>query len=92
MTTPPGAGVSLAEIRRWLDETLRSVMGRDVDPAVDLFDQGLTSLAFIRIVAKANEKYAIEVDVTTLDEASIEALAILTETQVNSGKPLTVGD
>lgn len=86
MTTPP------AEIRGWLDETLRSVMDRAPDPAVDLFDQGLTSLAFIRLVARVNERYEIEVDVTTLDEASVEALAALIAAQVNSGKPLTVGD
>ncbi|MBT2418892.1 acyl carrier protein [Streptomyces sp. ISL-22] len=80
MTVSPD--VSATGIRRSVEEIVSTVLERDgVDPAVDLFDQGVTSLAFIRIVAQLNEKYAITLDVAELEEASIDALAALVDTQ-----------
>jgi acyl carrier protein len=86
MTAPSDAGVSAAEIRTSIGRIVAAVLERDdLDPAVDLFDQGATSLAFIRVVARVNEKYGIGVDVAALDEASIEALSALVATQTRNG-------
>jgi acyl-coenzyme A synthetase/AMP-(fatty) acid ligase/acyl carrier protein len=85
MTALSGAGISAAEIRRSVDEIVQTVLERDdLDPAVDLFDQGATSLAFIRIVAQVNEKYGITVDVAKLDEASVDALSVLVAAQAQN--------
>jgi hypothetical protein len=67
------------------------VLERDVDPAVDVFDQGATSLAFIRAVARISEHYDIAVDVSELEEASVDLLAELVARQLNSSVPATVG-
>ncbi|WP_019925405.1 acyl carrier protein [Nocardia sp. BMG111209] len=57
---------------------MRTVTERDdVDPVVDMFDQGVTSLAFIRVVAQINENYGVTVDVEELDEASVDTLTAL---------------
>jgi acyl carrier protein len=58
------------------------VLDRDVDPAIDVFDQGATSLAFIRIVAEVSERYGITVDVAELEEASIDRLSELVAEQL----------
>lgn len=63
---------------------MRAVLDRDVDSSVDLFDQGATSLAFIRIVAKVNERYSITLDVTELEEASADMLSALVAEQLTS--------
>ncbi|MFE2971075.1 acyl carrier protein [Streptomyces sp. NPDC059340] len=80
MTVSPDAPAT--GIRRSVEDAVHAVLERDaVDPAVDLFDQGVTSLAFIRIVAQLNEKYDITLDVAELEEASIDALSALVDTQ-----------
>lgn len=80
MTVSPD--VSATAIRRSVTEIVSTVLeGGGIDPAVDLFDQGVTSLAFIRIVAQLNEKYDITLDVAALEEASIDTLSALVDTQ-----------
>jgi len=87
---PPG--VPMADIRQAIGDITRTVLERDVDPAVDVFDQGATSLAFIRIVAEVNERYGITVDVAELEEASVDELSALVAQQVNSQEPVTARD
>lgn len=73
------------DIRQSVSEIVRNVTERnDLEPGVDLFDQGVTSLAFIRIVAHINETYNIDVDVAELDEAHVDSLSALVEAQVAS--------
>jgi acyl carrier protein len=81
-----GAGADIApaeDIRRSITDIACGVLERDhIEPAVDLFDQGATSLAYIRIVAEINEKYDINLDVAQLEEASIDSLAAVLQIQV----------
>ncbi len=72
------------DIRRTIHEIMRTVLERDVDPAVDVFDQGATSLAFIRAIAKISDRYAITVDVSELEEASVDALSELVAREVDT--------
>jgi acyl carrier protein len=83
MTAPPSAHASVGDIRQTIREIVRTVLDRDVDSSVDLFDQGATSLAFIRIVAEINERYNIKLDVTELEEASTDTLSGLVAGQLN---------
>lgn len=92
MTAPPSAGVAVADIRQTIREIVRTVLERDVDPSVDVFDQGATSLAFIRIVAEVGERYDITVDVGELEEASADVLSELVAEQLNSQEPATARD
>jgi acyl carrier protein len=87
-----GAGADIApdaeDIRRSITDIACGVLERDhIEPAVDLFDQGATSLAYIRIVAEINEKYDISLDVAQLEEASVDALTALIQTQIST--PIT---
>jgi len=83
--TGADATSTAADIRRTVSDIAREVVDRDgIDPAVDLFDQGATSLAYIRIVAEINEKFGINLDVAELEEASIVALADLVHNQVTT--------
>jgi acyl carrier protein len=82
----------VTDIRPVIQEIIRAVLERDVDPAVDVFDQGATSLAFIRIVAQIGERYGIAVDVAELEEASTDQLSELVAEQLNSQEPATVRD
>jgi acyl carrier protein len=82
MTASPSAGVATADIRQTIGEIVHAVLERDVDPAVDLFDQGATSLAFLRIVAEVNERYDITMDVAELEEASTDELLGLVAQQL----------
>lgn len=84
--------VPVADIRATVGDITRAVLERDVDPAVDIFDQGATSLAFIRIVAEVNERYGITVDVAELEEASVDELSSLVAQQLNSQQPVTARD
>jgi acyl carrier protein len=54
-----------------------SVLQRDrVHPDVDLFDQGTTSLAYIRIIAEINQRYQLSLNGSEVDGvATIERLA-----------------
>lgn len=71
------------DITRTVADIAREVVDRDgIDPAVDLFDQGATSLAYIRIVAEINERFAINLDVSELEEASIDSLSALIHHQI----------
>jgi len=93
MTAAPGAGLSAADVRQTIDEIVHAVLDRkNIDPAVDLFDQGATSLAFIRILAQVNEKYEITVDVAVLEEASIDSLSALVDAQTSGDKARTEGN
>jgi acyl carrier protein len=72
------SGVSAAGILQSVELVVTQVLEHDgVDPGIDLFDQGVTSLAFIRIVAQLNEKYDVKLDVAELEEASINSLSEL---------------
>ncbi|MEU2834229.1 acyl carrier protein [Streptomyces lavendulae] len=83
MTFSPG--LPEAGIRQSVEAAVTQVLDRDgVDPEVDLFDQGVTSLAFVRIVAQLNEKYDIKLVVAELEEASITSLSTLVGAQVGS--------
>lgn len=75
---------SLPEIRTAVRAIVRSVLERDVDPAVDVFDQGATSLAFIRAVARISDEYGVTVDVSELEEASVDALSELVAHQLDT--------
>jgi acyl carrier protein len=89
MTAPPGAGVTTADIRQTVREIVHAVLDHDVDPSVDVFDQGATSLAFLRIVAEVNERYDITVDVAELEEASADLLSELVAQQLKTQEPKT---
>jgi len=85
-----GAGADIAptaeDIRKSVTDIARSVVDKDdIDPAVDLFDQGATSLAYVRIVAEINEKYDISLDVAALEEASIDSLSATIHNQIADG-------
>ncbi|MGH3217140.1 MAG: acyl carrier protein [Streptosporangiaceae bacterium] len=82
MTAPPSAGAATADISQTISEIVHAVLERDVDPSADLFDQGATSLAFLRIVAEVNERYDITMDVAELEEASTDALLGLVAQQL----------
>ena len=92
MTAPPSAGVAVADAWQTIREIVRTVLDRDVDPSVDVFDQGATSLAFIRIVAEVNERYDITVDVAELEEASVDTLSGLVAEQLKGQDPVTARD
>jgi acyl carrier protein len=92
MTALRGAGIPVAGIRPTIEEITRGVLERHVDPSVDIFDQGATSLAFLRIVAEVNERYGITVDVAELEEASVDQMSALVAEQLTSQEPLTVRD
>jgi len=85
-------GVPVADVRQTIGDITRAVLEREVDPAVDMFDQGATSLAFIRIVAEVNERYDLTVDVAELEEASVDVLSALVARQLNSQEPVTARD
>ncbi len=54
-----------------------SVLRRDhVHPNVDLFDQGATSLAYVRIISEINRRYQLSLNGSEVDGvATIERLA-----------------
>ena len=82
MTAPRGARVSAAEVPQTVLEIVRTMLDRDnIEPSVDVFDQGATSLAFIRIVVQLNERYDITLDVADLEEVSVNSLSALVEAQ-----------
>ena len=85
-------GVPVADIRQTIGDITRAVLERDVDPAADMFDQGATSLAFIRILAEVNERYGLTVDVAELEEASVDEMSALVAQQLNSQQPVTARD
>jgi acyl carrier protein len=90
MTAAADAGISALEVRQSVSEIVRRVLDSGgVDPAVDLFDQGATSLAFIRIVGQVNDKYNITVDVLKLEEASIDCLSAVVSAQISGENQLT---
>lgn len=82
---------SLPDIKPAIHAIVRTVLERDVDPAVDVFDQGATSLAFIRAVAQISEEYGITVDVSELEEASVDALSELVAKQLYTTTTATAG-
>lgn len=85
MTAPPSADVPVTDVREMITNIVHAELDREVDPSVDMFDQGVTSLAFIRIVAQVNEKYDIAMDVAELEEASVDTLSELVARQLKSG-------
>ena len=89
MTAAQSTGVSLSDVRQNVIDIVKVVLDRDgIDPAVDLFDQGATSLAFLRVVAQVNTKYGIAVDVAVLEEATVDQLSSLVEARISpEGRP-----
>lgn len=62
-------------------EIVEEVLGRRVAPDQDLFDQGATSLAFVRIVALVNQRYDTALTGSELgDLASVDTLAAAVRT------------
>jgi acyl carrier protein len=92
MTAVTSAGVAMADIRPAMREIVRTVLDRDVDPSADVFDQGATSLAFIRIVAEVSERYGVTLDVAELEEASVDTLSALVAEALNIREPVKVSD
>ena len=88
MTAPPGVGAA-ADVRETVAGIVRMVLERDVQPSVDVFDQGATSLAFIRIVAEVNERYGIAMEVGELEEASVDSLSALVAEQLKNQETAT---
>ncbi len=84
MTAPAGDGSSGSDLQQTIGEIVRTVLGRDIESSVDLFDQGATSMAFIRIVAEVNKRYEITLDVAELEEASADTLSMLVARQLDS--------
>ena len=83
MTAPPSAGVPV-DVRETITDIVRTHLDREVDPSIDVFDQGVTSLSFLRIVAQINEKYGITMDVAELEEASVDTLSEAVADQLRS--------
>lgn len=75
-------GTDVTEVLSTIGGIAHRVLGRDVDPAVDLFDQGATSLAFIRMVAEVGARYGVTVDVAELEEARIDLLSQMVADQL----------
>jgi acyl carrier protein len=63
-----------------------TILGRDrIWPDVDLFDQGATSLAYVRIIAEINERYQLSLNGSEVDGvATIERLALVVATALPS--------
>ena len=74
----PGVGTATTgtiedELLRICADTLHRT---DLDPADDLFDRGLTSLAFIRILVQANKRFGVSLTGAELGgTASVQELA-----------------
>lgn len=92
MTALPSTGVPVVDVRDTIIDIVHAELDRDIDPSVDVFDQGATSLAFIRIVARINERYDIAVDVEELEEASVDALSGLVAAQLKADETVTARD
>lgn len=92
MTTLPSAGAPVTDILQTIETIVVTELDRDIDPAIDVFDQGATSMSFIRIVAQINEAYGIALDVGELEEASVDALSELVVQQRQSHESVTARD
>jgi len=56
------------------------LQGREIRPDVDLFDQGVTSLAFVRIIASVNERFGTSLTGSELvDGATVDNLVTVVE-------------
>jgi acyl carrier protein len=56
------------------------LQGREIRPDVDLFDQGATSLAFVRIIASVNERFGTSLTGSELvDGATVDNLVTVVE-------------
>ena len=82
MTTLRSTGTDLPEVLSTIGGIAHRVLERDVDPAVDVFDQGATSLAFIRMLAEVGRRYGVTVDVAELEEARLDLLSQLVVDQL----------
>ncbi len=82
MTALRSTGTDLPEVLSTIGGIARRVLERDVDPAVDVFDQGATSLAFIRMLAEVGSRYGVTVDVAELEEARLDLLSQLVVDQL----------
>ncbi|WP_226362228.1 acyl carrier protein [Pseudonocardia sp. ICBG1142] len=82
----------MRDVRKTVAELVQDEMDRAVDPDVDLFDQGITSLTFLRIIARTNETYGIALDVTQLYEASVATLSDLVAAHLSAETSATAED
>lgn len=87
MTAVHSLGLTAWDVRQAVGEITRAVLDREVDPSVDVFDQGATSLAFLRIVAAVNERFDVTVDVGELEDASVESLSAIVAEQLSGQEP-----
>lgn len=88
MSTTPIHPPTVTEVRDVVTEVAGAVLEREIDASLDLFDQGATSLAFIRIVTEVGERYGIEVRVEDLEEASVQLVADLVVLQISERQPI----
>ncbi|MBY8849640.1 amino acid adenylation domain-containing protein [Saccharothrix longispora] len=75
---PPAAE---ADVVTAVTEIAAGVMGRPVDPAVDLFDIGATSLSFVRIITGVNLRFGLRLTGGELD-GTASALAIAEQVEL----------
>lgn len=90
MSATPVPLPSVADVRDVVTEVAGAVLEREIDTSLDLFDQGATSLAFIRIVTDVGERYGIEVRVEDLEEATVQLVADLVVLQIGERQPVAV--
>ena len=64
-----------------ITQIVESVLKREnVDPSKDLFEQGVTSLAYVRIITQINQQYQLSLNGSEVDGiATIERLAKVVE-------------
>lgn len=64
-----------------ITEIVESVLKRsNVDPSQDLFEQGATSLAYVRIIAQLNQRYQLTLNGSEVGgDATIQRLAQVVE-------------
>ncbi|MDQ0958583.1 acyl carrier protein [Streptomyces sp. B4I13] len=80
---PAGAGTDQAptvtgqgeEIVAWLLKAVEDLVGRRIEPDLDMFDQGLTSARAVRLITALEAEYGVEIGIRPLfEEGTVEAL------------------
>ncbi|MEO6089930.1 MAG: amino acid adenylation domain-containing protein [Umezawaea sp.] len=88
--TPSQDGV--AETVAAVSSIVAEVLGRDGTGADDdLFETGMTSLAFVRLIAMVNEKFGLDLTGAELNEPTTTCLAGIVHTQTQQGDLQQVG-
>ncbi|HEY6794248.1 MAG TPA: chlorinating enzyme [Kineosporiaceae bacterium] len=75
-------------MRETIAEIVRDAVGRELSPDEDFFDQGMTSLVFVRVVASVNERFGLSLTGSELAAgATIDTLYAVV--QSHGGMPVT---